>query len=73
MLLLHGSYDSMEELLKIIKENNLESKIDVKATFCFENCGISPNISVNGKIITDASPDNIKKLFDEHINPAAKV
>jgi NADH-quinone oxidoreductase subunit G len=68
---LRGSYNFMEDIIKNIKENKLDDKVNVKATFCFENCGQGPNISVNGDIISEATPDKAKEIFEKHI--ATKV
>ena len=66
---LKGSSDTMDELMKTIKEKKLEDKVDVNAVFCFENCGMTPNIAVNGNVITGATPDKVKEIFDKEIAP----
>lgn len=68
---LRGSYNFMEDVIKNIKDNNLSDKVNVKATFCFENCGKGPNISVDGEIVSEATPDRAKEIFEKHI--ASKV
>lgn len=64
---LKGSYDFMEGIVKEIKHNNLEDKVNVKATFCFENCAGSPTISVNGELISNAMPEKAKEIFEKYI------
>ena len=66
---MHGSTDTMDELMKTIKEKGLEDKVDVNAVFCFENCGISPNIAINGNVITGASKDKVQEIFEKNIAP----
>ena len=62
-----GSYDFMEGLVKRIKDNNLEDKVKVKATFCFENCGKSPTISVDGELVSNAVPEKAGEIFEKYI------
>lgn len=69
---LKGSYDFMQNMVQEIKNNNLDDKVNVKATFCFENCGVGPNISVNGELISNATPERSKEIFDAHIAPKVK-
>jgi len=64
---LKGSYDFMENMIKNIKDNNLQDKVNVKATFCFENCGEGPNIAINGEIVSGAKPEKAKEIFENHI------
>ena len=40
----------------------MEGKIEVLGTFCVENCGDSPNVVVNGKIVSEAT---FEKVIEE--------
>jgi len=69
---LKGSANLMEELVKEIKDNKLDDKVNVKGTFCFENCGVGPNITVNGELISNVTPDRAKEIFKNHIQSKTK-
>ncbi|MCG0276259.1 MAG: [FeFe] hydrogenase, group A [Thermosediminibacteraceae bacterium] len=62
---LKGSYDIFKAVDRMIKERNLEDKVNLEATFCLENCTSSPVVEVNGRIIDNANPEKIEKLIDQ--------
>lgn len=64
---LNGSYDLFKEVDKKIKEENLEDRVTLEATFCLENCNGSPAVEINGKIIDKANKEKIFMLIDELI------
>lgn len=64
---LKGSYDIFKAVDKKIKENNLEDKVNLEATFCLENCNASPSVEVNGKLVDNATKEKICKLIDEFV------
>ncbi|MDI3533782.1 MAG: NADH-quinone oxidoreductase subunit [Thermosediminibacterales bacterium] len=64
---LNGSYDLFKEVDKKIKQDNLEDRVNLEATFCLENCNGSPSVEVNGKIIDKANKEKIFMLIDELI------
>jgi len=55
--MIKGSQDLLKKLLNHIDDNNLNSKFDVKATFCFENCERGPMISVGETEIENCDID----------------
>ncbi|MGE5683089.1 MAG: [FeFe] hydrogenase, group A [Bacillota bacterium] len=46
---LKGSQDLLYKLIDHIEENNLQDRVDVKATFCFEQCDRGPSVSIGEK------------------------
>jgi len=62
-----GSYNIIEGLTKLINENNLQNKINVKATFCVENCSKGPSIIINNNIIPDTFNKNAEYIFKNYI------
>ncbi|MEI6519315.1 MAG: [FeFe] hydrogenase, group A [bacterium] len=67
-----GSYNSMQKLGKLIQQHEMDNDIELKATFCFENCGQGPNIAVNGEVICNATPDKITEIFNSEIIAAMR-
>ncbi|SHE61998.1 (2Fe-2S) ferredoxin domain-containing protein [Caloramator proteoclasticus] len=64
---LKGSYQIMKIFQEIIKNKNLEEKIDLKASFCLGNCTKGVSIKVNNEIFGNINPENAKEKFDEYI------
>ncbi len=64
---LRGSYDIIELLKKNIKLNNLEEKIDLKASFCLGKCTSGVTIKVNDEIITGVSKENFDEVFNKYV------
>jgi NADH-quinone oxidoreductase subunit G len=64
---LNGSYDLLKGLMEKVNKAGIEDKVNLHATFCFENCEHSPNIQVDGGIISGVSEDDIERIFREEI------
>lgn len=64
---LHGSYDFVEKITAKVNENGLQDQVFIKATFCLENCGQSPNIKIDDQLIEKATPDRVDEIFDTYI------
>jgi NADH-quinone oxidoreductase subunit G len=45
-----------------IEENNLQDRVDVKATFCFEQCDRGPSVTIGKKTFEGCT---FKKACDE--------
>ncbi len=64
---LKGSYDVIQKLQKLIAENNLEDKVTLKASFCLGNCSNGVSMRIDGKVVSNANPENIEDIFKEQI------
>lgn len=64
---LKGSYDVVSELQKLIKDNNLESKVNVQASFCLGHCTGAVSVKINNDPVMSVNPQNISSFFDENI------
>ena len=64
---LKGSYDVIQKLQKLIAENNLEDKVTLKASFCLGNCSNGVSMRIDGKVVSNAHPENIEDIFKEQI------
>lgn len=64
---LHGSYDLLRGLMDRVNEAGLDDKVNLHATFCFENCEHSPNIQVGGEIVSAVREEDIDRIFKEKI------
>jgi len=52
---LKGSQGLIQSVLNHVDEKGLQKDVDVRATFCFENCGHGPTAEVNGQRISHCS------------------
>lgn len=64
---LKGSYNLLQGLLKLIKEQGVEDRVSVGATFCLERCSQGPNIRVNDEIISGVTEANLQDIFEQEI------
>ncbi len=64
---LKGSYDVIESLQSYIKNNKLEEKIDLKASFCLGQCTKNVSILIDN-ILYSANKDNIIELIEERVD-----
>lgn len=64
---LKGSYDVLDKFMELTKQLNLEDYIDLKGTFCLENCDSGVSIKVNDEIITGVNEANAEQIFKTHI------
>ncbi len=60
-----GSYKILSELVELVKQGDLDSDIEIVGTFCLENCGKSPNVMVDDKLISEATVEKIKEVLAE--------
>lgn len=64
---LKGSYDIVNELQKLINENDLENKVELKASFCLGNCKNGVCVKVNEGEIISVNKENINDFFNDYI------
>ena len=63
---LKGSREIVEELQRLISENNLADKVDLGGTFCMGNCMNGVSVAVNDKLYS-LKPENTKEFFESEI------
>ncbi|MFA5478961.1 MAG: NADH-dependent [FeFe] hydrogenase, group A6 [Candidatus Muiribacteriota bacterium] len=66
-----GSQDLIMQLAHYVEANNLSDRINVKASFCFENCGKSPNVKVGETLIEKATFAKVTEAINEAVNGEA--
>ncbi|MFN3283037.1 MAG: [Fe-Fe] hydrogenase large subunit C-terminal domain-containing protein [Pseudothermotoga sp.] len=60
-----GSYKVLSQLVESAKKGSLGDEIEVVGTFCLENCGKSPNVMVNDKLISEATLEKVEEVLKE--------
>lgn len=64
---LKGSYAVVETLKRLIEEQGLQDKIELKASFCLGNCSNGVSMKVDDEFVQNANPENIEQIFNEQI------
>ncbi|MCY6484485.1 (2Fe-2S) ferredoxin domain-containing protein [Clostridium aestuarii] len=64
---LKGSYNIINQLIKMVEDNNLENEVVVKGACCLGNCGKPVSIKVNDGSVLSVNESNIKTFFEEEI------
>jgi NADH-quinone oxidoreductase subunit G len=62
-----GAYNFIEKANRLIKENGWEDKVNIRATFCFENCQKGPNIKIDGKLVPEATADKAEEILKQYV------
>ncbi len=60
-----GSYDLLNEILALSDKEEWAKNVEIKGTFCFENCGKAPNVMVEDTLISEANMEKIVKALKE--------
>ncbi len=62
-----GSYNTIDALTKLIKDNGLENRVNIKATFCMEQCSKGPSLVIDGEAFTEATSKKMEQIFRDKI------
>ncbi len=65
-----GSRQVVETLQNLIKENNLEEKVQLGGTFCMGNCQKGVCVTLDGEFYS-LTPDTVEEFFSSEV--VAKV
>ncbi len=73
-----GSQKLLENLLGYIEEKNMRDMVNVRATFCMEQCSGGPNVAFNGKVIPEKTfreiCGRIEKFFiEKNVSQPAEI
>ena len=58
-----GSDTLLRRLTAYVKNENLEERVQVEASFCFENCGQAPNVRVGQCLISRATLEEVCQVI----------
>jgi NADH:ubiquinone oxidoreductase subunit E len=62
-----GARDVIMRFNELLKEYDLESKVELKGSFCMERCGEGVNWQIDDKPITSSNVEDALKTFRERI------
>ncbi len=61
-----GTRRVVEELQRLIAENDLSDKVELAGEFCMGNCQLGVCVTVDGELFS-VSPDTVQKFFNENV------
>lgn len=61
-----GSYKLLSQLIELAKRREY-SFLEIVGTFCVENCGRSPNVLVNDKLVDEATFEKVEKELEKFL------
>ena len=61
-----GSRLVVEQLQNLIKENNLEEKVELGGTFCLGECQKGVCVTVDGEFFS-VTPDTVDEFFNNEV------
>ncbi len=64
-----GVYEVLPKLQALIGEYNLEEKIELKGSFCLENCSYGIVMKYQDLYFINISPQNVEDKFLQEILP----
>jgi NADH-quinone oxidoreductase subunit G len=72
---LKGSQQILHDLFDHVQRENLQDRVDVCASFCFEKCDLGPTVSIDGKKLHHCTPAAAKKEIEKCLKerPTTKI
>ena len=62
-----GARNVIMQFNDLLKEHNLEEKVELKGSFCMERCGEGVNWQINDEQITSSTVEEAVKIFEEKV------
>ena len=63
---LKGSRQVVEQLQKLVSENNLKDQIELAGTFCMGKCQTGVNVTIDGECFS-VSPETTRDFFQNEL------
>lgn len=58
-----GNNRNLEVIEEFVKENHLDSSVEIAGNLCEDKCNIGPNIIINGKLYSGLDPNSLLELL----------
>jgi NADH:ubiquinone oxidoreductase subunit E len=68
-----GVYEVLPQLQNLIKDHDLEDKIELKGSFCLETCSYGIVMKFQDTHILNINPQNVEEKFTGEILPAIEA
>ncbi|MEG1527624.1 MAG: (2Fe-2S) ferredoxin domain-containing protein [Clostridia bacterium] len=66
---LKGSYDVIQQMMKIIKKYGVEDQVDLQASFCLGNCANGVMLKADEMLLHNVNIDNAEDIFLKDVYP----
>lgn len=63
---LRGSREIINRLEKLVRENSLQDKVELKGSFCMEQCQKGVCVTVDG-VLHSLTPENTEEFFNSYV------
>ncbi len=60
---LKGSYAVVSEFQRLIRENQLQDRFELKAEFCQGNCMNAPCVRIGDRLLTKVEPQDVGEIL----------
>lgn len=67
---LKGSFAIIQEFKRLVALEHMEEKVELKASFCTNNCINGVCVSIGEEKVTHVTPQGVEALFYEKVMPA---
>jgi NADH:ubiquinone oxidoreductase subunit E len=67
-----GARNVIMRFNELLKEQNLEDKVELKGSFCMERCGEGINWQIDDEPLTSSNVDDAVSTFNERIIKSVK-
>ena len=64
---LKGSHEIIAYFQKAIKESGLETEVELKGTFCMDQCTDGANLLIDEELFHANSVDEVRTIFQDEI------
>ncbi|MCX7773255.1 MAG: NAD(P)H-dependent oxidoreductase subunit E [Clostridia bacterium] len=64
---LKGSYQIIQIFQELIRQNKLEDRVELKASFCLDRCTQGVAVKIDDTFIDDLTISNASVKFEEYI------
>jgi NADH-quinone oxidoreductase subunit G len=64
---LRGAQMLLQDILKYIRSGDLDNRIEIKASFCFEKCDKGPMVRVGEEVIEHSTFDKVRVAIEKYL------
>ena len=62
-----GNREVVRFIKEYLRKNHLDDKVIFRGARCFGNCSNGPNLLIDGKRISDVTPEMAEKILEEYL------
>jgi len=68
---LNGSQEILKGLMDFVEREGLEDRVDLRATFCMEECGKGPSVRIGNDVINHCTLNTAVTTLKAQLDPVA--